>query len=380
MTTHVFLSPGMFGFESLASFEYFAHFADGVRRRLVARGHAPRIHVVDVHPTASIRRRAHKLHDAMVAIEDDPGDIHLVGHSTGGLDARLVVSPSVTLPGPKGPDDVVRRVRSVTTINTPHFGTPLASFFATVSGQRMLYAVSALTVTALKLGAPPLTLASSLVAAFGRIDKAVGIELALVEKLTDGVVRTLDDASSRELRDYLRALRDDQGAIVQLTPESMDLFEAGVENAPDVRYQCVVTYAPEPGAVSWARSMLKPWDSLSFPIFATLHRLTGLESPTYPCRSSDPTVETRLLAALGASGDKSVPPLSASDGVVPLRSQVWGDVVWAGKGDHLDVVGHFAAHESDSARHVDWLCSRAGFTRGRFDTMLDRVVEGMLAT
>src|SRR4030095_13198386 len=85
----------------------------------------------------------------------------------------------------------IHRLRSVITINTPHYGTPLATFFATAKGQQLLYAVSALTVTVLKLGAPPLAAASALVAAFGRTGDLVGVEVALVDRITDGVARAL---------------------------------------------------------------------------------------------------------------------------------------------------------------------------------------------
>ena len=78
-----------------------------------------------------------------------------MGHSTGGLDARLLASPAC-ISRSIGTLRWMPRLASVTTLNTPHFGTPLASFFATVSGQRMLYAISALTVIALTLGGPPL--------------------------------------------------------------------------------------------------------------------------------------------------------------------------------------------------------------------------------
>jgi len=43
----------------------------------------------------------------------------------------------------------ISRLASITTMNTPHYGTPLATFFATVSGQRLLYAMSAVTVMAI---------------------------------------------------------------------------------------------------------------------------------------------------------------------------------------------------------------------------------------
>src|SRR5690606_11942539 len=115
-------------------------------------------------------------------------------------------------------------------MNTPHFGTPLASFFATAKGQQLLFAVCAITVTALKLGAPPLAAASALVAALGRTGDSVGFELALVERITESLARVLDDAASRDLRVWLRKVRDDQGGVVQLMPEAMDLFQAGVED------------------------------------------------------------------------------------------------------------------------------------------------------
>jgi len=57
---------------------------------------------------------------------------------------------------------------------------------------------------------------------------------------------------------------------------------------------------------------------------------------------------------------------------------LWGDVLWAGKADHLDVVGHFRDDEKPET-HVDWLASGAGFNRQRFRAMCDAIVRMMLA-
>jgi len=62
---------------------------------------------------------------------------------------------------------------------------------------------------------------------------------------------------------------------------------------------------------------------------------------------------------------------------VPFRSQLWGKLVWAGQGDHLDVVGHFAGNRK-SDDHVDWLSSGARFDRPRFDSLIDAIALGIL--
>ncbi len=375
-SSQVFLSPGFFGFKTLGSFDYFCHLDAGIQRRFREAGRAVEVHVVDVHPTSSIRRRASTLLHDITQLSGKAGAIHLIGHSTGGLDARLVASPTINLDGTPSQPAWAGRLRSVTTMNAPHLGTPLASFFATVSGQRLLAALSALTVVALKLGGPPLALTSSLVAAFGRVDSILGVELDLVDRITDRIVTVLDDASNAELRRFMRHLRDDQGAIIQLSPEAMDLFQAGVEDNPTVSYQCTVSYAQGRKARDWGRAILSPWANLSAPIFATLHRLTSLENQVYPCLLQGPEGEKAERALQSALGH--APPPNACDGVVPLRSQVWGPIVWAGQGDHLDVMGHFDGRAS-RIPHTDWMCSGAGYDLPRFDAMMDAIVQGMLA-
>lgn len=370
--TRVYLSPGFFGFSTIGSYDYFCHIEAGIRRRFQAAGRGVEVHLVNAHPTASIRRRAGKLVEKVDETYDGAGAIHLVGHSTGGLDARLVASPTMSIHGVTELPSWAPSLRSVTTVNSPHYGTPLASFFATLSGQRLLYALSALTVAVLRFGKPPLALSSSLVAAFAGIEKAVGLQLRLIDKLTDRLIRVLDSASSEDTSEFLRLIREDQGAVIQLSPESMDLFQAGVENNARVHYQSVVTYAPLPDIVSLAKSVVRPWSSLSLPVFALLHRLTSLEHVRYPCSPPGTEAEDKLRPWLG-----DLPPV-ANDGVVPLRSQVWGNVVWAGHGDHLDVVGHFRGPKNTGVPHVDWLSSGSHFDKDRFDTMLDRVVEDML--
>ncbi len=370
--SHVYLSPGLFGFQRVGSYDYFGHVELAVRKRFLDAAREVEVHVVEAHPTASIRRRAMSLVEQVEASCGTEGPIHLVGHSTGGLDARLVASPSSNVHGIRRAIPWLPRLRSVTSMNTPHYGTPLASFFATVSGQRLLYALSALTVTALKLGGPPLAVSSSLVAILGSVDAALGMDLGLIDTLTERIVRVLDNASSADLKDYLRLLRDDQGAIIQLSPESMDLFQAGVEDRDDVKYQCTISYAPPPGVSHWARSVLSPWANASAPVYATIHRLTSLENDNYPCSPAPAVADGQLRASLG-----HVPPPASNDGVVPVRSQLWGKVVWSGLGDHLDVVGHFRGDSCDPS-HVDWLASGSRYDCRRFDEMIDAIVEGLL--
>lgn len=368
--SRVYLAPGMFGFARLASFEYFEHVAHAVEERFRLHGRAVEVHVVEVHPTASVRRRAAKLARMVLATSaGDAGPIHLVGHSTGGLDCRLVASPSAHL----GEHDLrslpfLDRLCSVTTIDTPHYGTPLASFFATVSGQRLLYALSALTVVGLKLGGPPLAATSALIAAFGRIQLDV-LDVEVVDRAVEALVRVLDEAGSRELRAWLQLVRDDQGGIVQLMPEAMDLFEAGVEDRPGLRYQCVAAFTPSRGPTDWLAAIRTPWAALTAPIFTAVHQITGRPHARYPCCAADGSAQRKVRALLGEE-----PPPGASDGIVPLYSQIWGELVWIGHADHHDIVGHFGG----PGGHTDWLSSGARFNRVRFDLAMDRIVDGML--
>jgi triacylglycerol lipase len=367
---HVYLSPGLFGFARLAGFDYLQHLSAALSQRFEDRGRRSLIRVADVHPSSSIRRRSARLTSLVDAtLEPGDGPIHLLGHSTGGLDLRLAMSPEASLGQDDGPPLAwVERVRSVTTLNTPHRGTPLASFFATPNGQRLLYAISAITVAGLRLGAPPLAVTSLLLAAMTRTRQQAGFEIELVERINDSLMQVLDGAMQTELRSWLRKIRDDRGAVMQLTPEAMDVFDASVIDRPGLRYQCVATWAPAGRAIDWAVHLRTPWSALSAALFQLIHRTTSDLDRHYPCAPPDGG-DTLLRAFL-----KDLPPPEANDGIVPLRSQLWGTPVWIGKADHLDVVGYFRG----GRRHRDWLSSGARFNRKQFDAMMDAIVAGMI--
>ncbi|MFO0673161.1 MAG: hypothetical protein U0235_26680 [Polyangiaceae bacterium] len=379
MSLHrIYFAPGMFGFGRIGAYDYFAHVEREIVAKVRARGHDAHTYVVDVLPTASIRKRAATFAELVARTCDDDrerGPIHLVGHSTGGLDARLVASPSAVLPIAPGSLDWLPRLASVTTVNTPHYGTPLASFFATLAGQRLLYTMSALTIAALTVGAPPMAAASALVVAIGGADRALGLELRALDRATDAILRVLDDAPRKEIRNFLDAIRKDQGSVVQLTPEAMDLFQAGIENRAGVRYQSTVSMAPPPSAMRYVRSLSSAWSAASATLFAAIWRITARVDERYPCAAKlDAAAQAAFTRGFG-----QLPDLRASDGVVPVHSQVWGDVVWAGYADHLDVLGHFK-DDGSGTEHRDWLASGAEFTRAKFDQMTDAIVAGMFST
>jgi hypothetical protein len=376
----IYFSPGMFGFGRLASYDYFVHLDRALGAALRAEGDEVSTWVVDVKPTASVRGRAARLAELVAATCDDShGPIHLVGHSTGGIDACLVATPGADLPCEDLSLAWLPRLASVTTLSTPHHGTPLASFFATVSGQRLLYALSALTYIALSLGAPPLAAASALVVAIGRLDRALGLDIRVIDRVTESLLRVLDDARSREVRAFLDAVGEDQGAMVQLMPEAMELYGAVTRDRPGVAYQCTASMAPPPSPRNWLRALTSPWGTLSTSIFAALWSITSRYDDRYPCAASSAgdATEAALTRAFGRA-----PGARANDGVVPLRSQLRGSLVWAGHADHLDVLGHFDGgaidpRAPDEPPHVDWLHSGAGFDRERFDAMTRAIARGM---
>jgi triacylglycerol lipase len=103
-----FLLPQQFG-----PVEYFR----GVRAHLETAGH--KVLATTVPPRASCEERAQELGKAIqVAFGNEP--VHLIGHSMGGLDCRMMVGRNFNGLGEEG------RVVSLTTLSTPHQGSPVA--------------------------------------------------------------------------------------------------------------------------------------------------------------------------------------------------------------------------------------------------------------
>src|SRR5688572_20874342 len=100
MPTHnILLVPGFFGFGSFGDLAYFHGVKDLLERSFEQESLSVRVIEVSTLPTASIRVRAARVQEALtrIAAEAD-GPIHIVGHSTGGLDARLAITPTASLP------------------------------------------------------------------------------------------------------------------------------------------------------------------------------------------------------------------------------------------------------------------------------------------
>jgi len=369
VSAHVYLVPGFFGFANLGELTYFGHVRDTLAATL---GPGTTVHAVRTPPTASLPRRAAHLARTIAQTARGGGPVDLVGHSSGGLDARLLLSPGVVLPGRVDVEAIARRVRTVVTVATPHHGTPVASFFASVQGQRLLQLLSLSTIYVLRFGSLPLAALLRLGAAFARGDRHLGVNSALLDQLFDQLLANFGAGRRRAVGRLLEEVHADPALVQQLTVEGMAVFDALARLRPGVRAGSVVTLGQPPGVRSTLAAGLDPSAHATHALYGVLHRLAGRAT-------EDPPALDRAQTAALRRAYGSVPTAEANDGVVPTRSQVWGTVVHAAAADHLDVIGHFA-DATHVPPHFDWLASGSEFDRTRFEAVWRNVARFLTAT
>jgi triacylglycerol lipase len=115
---NIVLVHGILGFRQKFGIEYFRDVAEHFRSQGFA------VLVPELDPTRGIEFRGNQLCDQINnsfegGLLDRTQKTHLVGHSMGGLDSRYLLSP---VSGRK----LVAPARSLTTISTPHRGSPIA--------------------------------------------------------------------------------------------------------------------------------------------------------------------------------------------------------------------------------------------------------------
>jgi pimeloyl-ACP methyl ester carboxylesterase len=362
----VFLVPGFFGFANLGDLKYFAHVQDILRGGLAQRGIDAVVVPVKTSPTASVRKRAQRLLQQMVEHAGD-GDapIHLVGHSSGGLDCRLLLSSGAALSTGLPADAMCQRVRSVVSVATPHYGTPVATFFKTVPGAHLLRLLSLSLIYSLRYGRVPLSAVLQTAGLLVRLDALVGPSDPM-DQLYDQLLADFSGDRQREIREFFAEVNQDQSLIEQLVPEKMIAFNANHRDVAGVRYGCVVAKGRPPGVGSTVSAGLSAYAQASHAIYAALWNLTSrMDKDVLPLPKVD-----QVQALVRSFGELSGP--EQSDGLVPVLSQLWGEVIFAVQADHHDVIGHFDDPSHDPP-HYDWITCGSGFRRPQFERLWSSV-------
>jgi hypothetical protein len=362
----IYLIPGFFGFANLGRLRYFVHVDGFLRERAAERGIETRVHVVHTHPTASLPARAALVLET-VARTLGPGEVaHLVGHSTGGIDARLATAPGVALPTRVAVERIAARVRSVVGVSAPQHGTPLAAALTTRRGQELLALLSLATSYMLRFGHLPLSALVKVAAIFARPERRP-TPGTLFDDLSERLLADFSVTRRRSVARLLREVGEDQSLLLQLTPEAMDLFAAAVHDRPGVRYGCVVTRSRPPSVGTTLAAGLDAGAQAIHAIYAAIHRAAAQT----PAAAAPPVAAAQARALRRAYG--KLPGAHANDGIVPTRAQLHGRVIAAVRADHLDVIGHFDDPHHEPP-HFDWLTTGTGFTRAHFESVWGRVL------
>jgi pimeloyl-ACP methyl ester carboxylesterase len=367
---HILLIPGFFGFGSLGEISYFAGIRPLLEEHFRKAGVRVQVSEVATLPTASIRVRAARVREALARIAAaGEGPIHIIGHSTGGLDARLAIAPTASLPT-QAKFEAYDRVRTLITVCCSHFGSPVATFFSGSLGRRLLRVGARYLAWALERRGIPLAfflrLAHALLWLWRPFHRAPNTFDELFAKLA----HDLSPERRLELAQFFRSVSSDEALVFQLTPAGCDLLNACTAE-PGLRYGSVVARAARPSWRGFLRYFGDPYAQLVYPLYAFLYRLAARHEARWIPEAVG-AQRARLIEYWG-----ELPSARDNDGVSPTNSQLWGELVHAANADHLDVVGHFGDTTGDTPAG-DWLPSRSGFTLADFQRLWSDVAAFIL--
>lgn len=367
----VALVPGFFGFDHRQARTYFAdRFVASLRSGLEARGFA-RVPVVPLStlPIASLRRRQKELVRELTVLETPsdesqrlggPRRWHLVGHSTGGLDAALLLRDAPLAEGATGTiygnagwgkaSDLVERIRSVTSIAAPHFGSALAE------------------CPLARLGRLQPSLAALRDAAWGALDVARRGDLAgridFARSAMPGLSKTPFFVAELLFKNDLA--RDLRPAVL------VPLSSRPVRGDMKGRVFSVATIAPRPAADHSDKLFRDMW---TWTHDAASHvAMPEPLLPSPPARGLDD-----LTLRLETQRGFALPPIGPgdNDGVVSTQRQVLGEPIALVIGDHVDVLGRYRRISELDGKVVDpgLLTSGAEFGDDEFFGLVGRVAD-----
>jgi len=286
MIDAVGLVPGFFGFRR----NYWGkRFTTQLAGQLAARGHgAVRVHALPTSPIGSLATRQKKLRKRLARREDADTRWHLVGHSTGGLDAALLMANrELKLERDRG------SVFSTTPLTTINVGT-VVTLAAPLYGTGLAMETTFSHVARAGFDAvfhPDGAMWSRL--AFARAGMAAGVSL---RKLI------WHDDLARDLR----------------TDRAGELLAEG--RIDDKHIYSIATCTPRPG------------DTHEDPLFRDLWRWTAAGDDAKHLPDKSPGTWIGREVALGHG---------TNDGVVNTRRQMIGSLAAIVAGDHADVIGHY---------------------------------------
>jgi len=124
----IVLAHGLLGFDVLGPPALQLHYWRGIAEALRVIGATVYVTKVPRVADVSIRAKALKAQLEKMTAGQERSELNIIGHSMGGLDSRYMVSKLLSNQGKAG--EGTFRVASLTTVATPHKGSPIARWIA----------------------------------------------------------------------------------------------------------------------------------------------------------------------------------------------------------------------------------------------------------